>query len=268
MSYRPILLIIMDGYGISNTALGNAVINANTPNLNKLFSTCPYSELKASGVDVGLPEGQMGNSEVGHISIGAGRIVLQDLLYINKSIEDKSFYKNQKLIETMQYVLDNNSALHLMGLVSDGGVHSSLDHLYALLKLASMYKLKEVYIHVWTDGRDTPICSALKYISELEMFIKKLGVGEIKTICGRFYSMDRDERWKRTFSAYEAVYKGKGEEFKAAEKVLKKSYKLGETDEFIKPAVKIGYKGVKQNDAVICFNFRADRVRQITKLFL
>ena len=268
MNHRPTLLIIMDGYGISDNVEGNAIANANTPILDKLFSTCPYSKLIASGVDVGLPEGQMGNSEVGHINIGAGRIVLQDLLYINNSIQNKSFYKNEKLIEVMKYVSDNNSTLHLMGLVSDGGVHSSLDHIYALLKLASNYKLKNVNIHVWTDGRDTLTCSALKYISELEMFTRKLGIGEIKTICGRFYSMDRDERWERTIPAYEAVFSGKGETFKNTIELLEKKYELGETDEFIKPSVKIGYKGIQPNDAIICFNFRADRVRQITKLFL
>lgn len=268
MNDRPLLLVIMDGFGISKEEYGNAVSMANTPNLDKIFATCPYTELEASGLKVGLPQGQMGNSEVGHMNIGAGRVVYQDLTHIDKCISDGSFQKNEKLCEAMETVLKYDSCLHVMGLLSDGGIHSSINHLYEILNLASKYNLKRVYIHVWTDGRDSPISSARDYIFKLEKFIKVLGLGEIKTICGRFYSMDRDKRWERTQEAYNAMAKGEGYKFKSASEFIDLNYNSGTTDEFIKPGVKEKYTGVNKNDVVICFNFRADRARQITHVFL
>lgn len=268
MSFKPVVLAIMDGFGIRKETVGNAVFNAKTPNLDKIFSSCPYTELEASGAFVGLPEGQMGNSEVGHMNIGAGRIVYQDLTFIDKCISDGSFFKNENLAGIMSEVSKNGSNLHLMGLVSDGGVHSSINHLFALLKMAHEFKIKNVFIHAWTDGRDTGVKSAGSYISAVENLAKELGTGEIKTICGRFYAMDRDKRIERTTQAFEAMANAKGAHFESAQDYLKASYDAGLTDEFIVPAVKSGYAPMSKNDAVICFNFRTDRARQISEMFL
>lgn len=268
MSFKPVVLAIMDGFGIRKETVGNAVFSAKTPNLDKIFSSCPYTELEASGLFVGLPEGQMGNSEVGHMNIGAGRVVYQDLTFIDKCISDGSFFKNENLAGIMSEVSKNGSNLHLMGLVSDGGVHSSINHLFALLKMARKLKIKNVFIHAWTDGRDTGVKSAGSYISAVENLAKELGTGEIKTICGRFYAMDRDKRLERTTQAFEAMANAKGASFESAQDYIKASYDAGLTDEFIVPAVKSGYVPMSKNDAVICFNFRTDRARQISEMFL
>jgi len=268
MAIKPILVLVLDGFGISSEVKGNAIKLAKTPVLDSIFEKAAYTTLKASGLEVGLPKGQMGNSEVGHMNIGAGRRVLQDLTYIDACIEDGKFKTNKFLLGALEHVIEKNSALHIMGLLSNGKVHSSIDHLYEILKLASYHNLKNVFLHVWTDGRDTGIHLGKSYICALEKFIAKLGIGEIKTVCGRFYSMDRDKHWVRVKLAYDAIARGLGREFKEAEKLVEEDYGLGISDEFIVPAVKRGYTGVKENDAIICFNFRPDRARQITQMFL
>lgn len=268
MNFKPVVLAIMDGFGIRKEILGNAVLSAKTPNLDRIFSSCPYTELQASGNFVGLPEGRMGNSEVGHMNIGAGRVVYQDLTFIDKCISDGSFFKNENLVRIMSGVSKSGSNLHLVGLVSDGGVHSSIAHLFALLKMAHEFKIKNVFIHAWTDGRDTGVKSAAGYISAVENFAKELGTGEIKTICGRFYAMDRDKRLERTATAFDAIANAKGNVFENAQDYLKTAYESGLTDEFVVPAVKNSYAPMNSNDAIICFNFRTDRARQISEMFL
>ena len=265
---KPLILTILDGFGIGDKSSGDAIFHANIPFLDSVLSSCHTTLLKACGLDVGLPDGQMGNSEVGHTNIGAGRIVYQDLTYINKCIEDSSFYKNKKLVETMRYAAKNDVSLHLMGLLSDGGVHSHINHLYALLEVARSYHVNKVCIHVWLDGRDTSPDSGVGYIESLKVKIKKLGIGRIETISGRFYAMDRDNRWDRTAKAYDAMANAKRERFKSPVDFVHKSYECGTTDEFVLPAVRQGYKGMAENDAVICFNFRPDRARQITRAFV
>lgn len=264
---KSVLLIIMDGFGIGENNENNAIFKADTPTLDKIFKENSYTELFASGSHVGLPEGQMGNSEVGHLNIGAGRVVYQDLTYINKCIEDGSFYKNEELINLMETAKKNNSALHLMGLLSDGGVHSSIGHFFAVLKLAKKYNIKKVCLHVWTDGRDTPPKSALKYLNELEKFISENKIGAIETLSGRYYAMDRDKNWDRTELAFDAIFNACGDKFKSAAEAVQNSYKDGITDEFIKPSVRLGYEGIREKDCVLNLNFRADRARQITAMF-
>ncbi len=263
-----LLLIILDGFGMGENSDVNAVYKAQTPNIDHIFRNYPTTQLKASGLSVGLPDGQMGNSEVGHVNIGAGRIVYQDLTYINKSIENGNFYKNDELKKVMEYVAKSGSSLHLMGLVSDGGVHSHVNHLHAILKLAKMSKVSKVCIHAWTDGRDTPPKSGIKYIKDLEEFAHENKIGKIETISGRFYAMDRDKRWERTSLAYDAIVNAHGEKFDSPEEAILSSYNNGIADEFIKPMVSKGYEGINPDDAVICFNFRPDRARQITHMFL
>lgn len=268
MNKKTVAIIILDGFGISENHNGNAIAMSKTPVLDKIFKNSPYTELKASGKYVGLPDGQMGNSEVGHMNIGSGRVVYQDLTYINNQIQSGEFKKNKVILDTFNYVTRHNSVLHLAGLLSDGGVHSSINHLYAILNLARENGLKNINIHVWTDGRDTSMHSGIRYISELETFLKETKIGEIKTISGRFYSMDRDKRLERTEKAYLAMAHATGRKFISADMFLKSEYQKGISDEFIVPSVKEGYVGVKQNDAMICFNFRPDRARQITQRFL
>ena len=265
---KPILTVIMDGFGISHQSEGNAIFKAKTPNLDKIFSTNPYTTLEASEAAVGLPNGQMGNSEVGHITIGSGRIVLQDLTFIDKSIEDGSFFKNPKFEKLFDYIIKNNSTFHILGLLSTGKIHSSLDHIYATLKLAAKYKIKNVNVHIWTDGRDCEMGLGLKYAQDVESFMKTLNIGEIKTVCGRFYSMDRDKRWDRTQLAYDTISKGDGRKFENVLDLLKSDYDAGITDEFILPAAKNDYTGIKENDVVFCLNYRSDRARQISEMFL
>ncbi len=267
LNSKKVLLLILDGFGIGENNDSNAIYIANTPNLDKIFKTNPFSKLKASGIDVGLPEGQMGNSEVGHTNMGSGRIVYQDLTYINKCIETGEFYENEDLIDTINYAKKNNSTLHIMGLLSDGGIHSHINHFYATLELAKKLNLKNVGIHIWTDGRDTPPKSAIKYINNLENFVKKINLGKIQTVCGRYYSMDRDKNWDRTNVAFECMAFAKGKIFKSAKEAIENSYQNNITDEFLKPCVIEGFNGIQKNDAVICLNFRPDRARQITRKF-
>jgi len=268
---RPVLLLILDGYGINRNKEGNAIAAARTPNLDRLFSTYPHCELDSSGESVGLPEGQMGNSEVGHLNIGAGRIVYQDLTRITKSIHKSEFKKNRILLDAMNIVKSKASSLHLMGLLSDGGVHSHISHLYALLALARDRGIKKVYVHAFLDGRDVPPKSALTYIAEVEVKMKELG-GEFATVSGRYYAMDRDKRWERVEKAYDAMTKGEGIAADSATNAVKKAYERGETDEFVAPTVIFRNEkpvySISDNDAIIFFNFRSDRAREITRAFI
>lgn len=265
---KPVVLIILDGFGVAEPGPTNAIHLANTPTFDWLYARFPHTTLKASGEDVGLPDGQMGNSEVGHLNIGAGRIVYQDLTRISKAIKTTDFFSNEVLNQAIDWALANNSWLHLMGLLSDGGVHSHNSHLYALLKLAKERGLNRVVIHSFLDGRDTPPQSALSYLQQLEAEIKKLKVGQIGTISGRYYAMDRDKRWERTKLAYNAIVSGQGEKAASPEEVIERSYVSGVNDEFVKPTVLPGYQPVRDKDAVIFFNFRADRARQLTRAFI
>ncbi len=261
---NKLLLIIMDGYGLTSNNQFNAILKANTPHIDNIFKNNPTTEISASGIDVGLPDGQMGNSEVGHTNIGAGRVVYQDLSYINKSIQNGEFEKNKVLNDVMNDVLQRKSCLHIMGLLSDGGIHSHINHLFSLLKMAKNKRLDKVFIHVWTDGRDTNPKSAVNYINALNNTIESLKIGKIATVCGRFYSMDRDNNLERTKLASDEIVLAKGEKFTDVAKFVENSYASGITDEFILPGVLEGYKGVDKEDSVICFNFRPDRARQIT----
>ncbi|MCZ7401555.1 MAG: 2,3-bisphosphoglycerate-independent phosphoglycerate mutase [Candidatus Methanoperedens sp.] len=265
---RPILLMILDGYGLSNKKEGNAILSAKTPNLDRLFSTYPHSILEASGMSVGLPEGQMGNSEVGHLNIGAGRIVYQDLTRITKSIKDGDFYRNVTLIKAIENAKKNDSSLHLMGLLSDGGVHSHNTHLYALLGLAKKHGLGKVFVHAFLDGRDVPPKSALSYIADAEKKMKEIG-GKFATISGRYFVMDRDKRWDRVEKAYDAMTTGTGAVAESAAAAVQNAYARGETDEFVIPTVITGNNKrspvISDNDSVIFFNFRSDRAREITR---
>ncbi len=263
--------MILDGYGLRENKEGNAIAIAKTPNLNKLFSSYPHSVLEASGESVGLPEGQMGNSEVGHLNIGAGRIVYQDLTRITKSIHDGDFFRNKTLLQALENVKNYESSLHLMGMLSNGGVHSHISHLYALLELAKKQGIKKVYVHAFLDGRDVPPKSALNYIKDAEKKMKELG-GEFATISGRYYAMDRDKRWERVEKAYDAMTAGSGITAETAALAVENAYARGETDEFVNPTV-IVKKGkpialVSDNDSVIFFNFRSDRAREITRCFI
>ncbi|MEA2053892.1 MAG: 2,3-bisphosphoglycerate-independent phosphoglycerate mutase [Candidatus Thermoplasmatota archaeon] len=260
-----LLLAILDGWGYRKEKDGNAIAYACTPNMDFFMDNYPFTFLKAGGADVGLPSGQIGNSEVGHINIGAGRIVYQDSMRISKAIEDKSFFENIVLKKAMRKARDK--ALHLMGLIGPGGVHAVPQHLYALLEMAKNEGVKNVYIHCFTDGRDTPPKIAAKHIIELEKKIGDIGIGDIVSIVGRYYAMDRDKRWDRTKKAYEMLTEGKGREAKNAEDAVKKAYENGESDEFIKPMV-IKDKKIMDGDVVIFFNFRPDRARQLTTAFV
>ncbi len=266
---QKVLLLILDGFGYRKEKNGNAVLLANTPVLNRLLQKHPHTILKASGKAVGLPEGVMGNSEVGHLTIGAGRIMDTDLVRINRSIKNNSFFHNQALLEAIHHSKKNKTKLHLMGLLSDSGVHAQIDHLFALLKLAKMHGLKEVYVHAFLDGRDTPPRSAEKYLRLLQCKIQEIGVGQIATMMGRFYAMDRDNRWKREHKAYECMVdcigrKGIADPIKA----LKHAYAKGETDEFVKPIILTNKCVVEEHDSVIFFNFRSDRARELTRAFV
>ncbi|MDW5549028.1 2,3-bisphosphoglycerate-independent phosphoglycerate mutase [Methanosarcina sp.] len=267
---KPLMLIILDGWGYREAIEGNAVLAAKTPNLDHLMEEYPWCFLEASGEAVGLPEGQMGNSEVGHLNIGAGRIVYQDLTRINLSIRKGDFFKNPAFLGAISNAKANDSSLHLMGLVSYGGVHSYMTHIYALIKLAQQEGLKKVYIHAFLDGRDVPPKAALKDIKELDAFCKENGSAKIATISGRYYAMDRDKRWDRTKLAYDALTMGVAP-YKApdAETAVSEAYERGETDEFVKPTVITDLEGkpeavIKDNDSIIFFNFRPDRARQLT----
>jgi 2,3-bisphosphoglycerate-independent phosphoglycerate mutase len=269
MNKKPVMLIVLDGWGIGKEYQGNAVYLANTPNFDKLMSRFPNTQLKASGLAVGLPEGQMGNSEVGHLNIGAGRVVYQELTKITKSIEDGDFFNKEEFLKAIENAKNNNSKLHLMGLVSDGGVHSHNTHLYALLELCAREKFDRVYVHAFLDGRDVPPTIGKQHLSELQHKIDEIGVGKIATVSGRYYAMDRDRRWDRTKLAYEAMVLGKGKIDENPIEAVVKSYEEGINDEFIVPTV-IVEKGtpvatIDDGDSIIFFNFRPDRARQITR---
>ena len=270
MSKKVTMLMILDGFGINEKSEGNAVKLANTPNLEKILTTNPNTIIHTSGLEVGLPEGQMGNSEVGHTNIGAGRIVYQDLAKITKSIEDGNFFSVPEFVKAIENCKANNSKLHILGLLSDGGVHSHNRHLYALLELAKRKDFENVYVHCFMDGRDTPPASGEGYIAELEEKIKEKGIGQIATISGRFYAMDRDKRWERVSLAYDALVKGEGEKAVSAISAIEESYQKEIFDEFVKPTVITNKNGeplakIEDGDSVIFVNFRPDRAREITR---
>ena len=268
---KKIMLCILDGVGVTENHVGNAFYNADTKNIDKLIKEFPHTLLHASGEYVGLPKGQMGNSEVGHLNMGAGRIVYQDLTKITKSIQDGDFYENPELVKACDNVKANSSALHLFGLVSDGGVHSHNAHLYGLLELAKRQKISKVYVHCFLDGRDTPPMSGKEYVSELIEKIHEIGVGQIATVIGRYYVMDRDNRWDRVEKAYEAIVNGNGNRAENPVEAIEKSYEKEVTDEFVVPTVIVKdgepVGTVKDGDSVIFFNFRPDRAREITRAF-
>lgn len=269
MSKKPVMLMILDGFGLSDNIDGNAVLAANKPNYNKIIEKYPHTKLSASGMDVGLPEGQMGNSEVGHLNIGAGRIIYQELTRITKEIKEGELFKNHAFNKAMDKAIEANSSIHFMGLLSDGGVHSHIDHLKALIKMAKDKGAKKVYVHAFLDGRDVQPGSALGYISELEEYMSELGVGKIATVSGRYYAMDRDKRWERVELAYNAMVLSKGEENTSAIEAVKSAYHDNKTDEFVLPTVIMENNkpvaAISNNDSVIFFNFRPDRAREITR---
>lgn len=271
MSKSPVAIIILDGFGLRNETVGNAVALANKPNFDRYWETYPHGQLKAAGLDVGLPVGQMGNSEVGHTNIGAGRIVYQSLTRIDKAIEEKEFQENEALNNAFTHTKENNSDLHLFGLLSDGGVHSHINHLIALVETAKAKGVKNVYIHAFLDGRDVAPDSGHKYVEALEKALADLHFGEIATVSGRFYAMDRDKRWERVEKAYNAIAHGAGAKFDSAKAAVESSYADGKMDEFVLPTV-IEKDGkpvatVKDNDAIIFFNFRPDRAIQLSNAF-
>jgi len=263
----PLALVIMDGYGIADASAANAITAAKTPRLDALFAQFPHTNIQASGMAVGLPDGQMGNSEVGHTNIGAGRVVYQELTRISKSIDDGDFFANVELLTAIANAKQNNAALHLMGLVSDGGVHSHNTHLYALLKLAKKQGLTKVFIHCLMDGRDVAPTSGIDYVSELFKKTQELG-GTIATIAGRYYGMDRERKFDRVQKIYDAMTKCTGEPFACGRDYIQASYDNGVTDEFILPGVSSQAQAIEDGDSVVFFNFRPDRARQITRAFV
>ena len=271
MSKKTTVLMILDGFGLNDKVEGNAVKQAKTPVIDKLMADYPFAKGYASGLAVGLPDGQMGNSEVGHLNMGAGRIIYQDLTKITKAIEDGDFFTNEALLDAVKNCKENNSALHLFGLLSPGGVHSHLSHVYALVKLAKDNGLENVFVHCFLDGRDTPPASARGFIAELENKMKEIGVGKVATISGRYYAMDRDNRWDRVEKAYNAMVLGQGDTANSADECMATSYGKEVYDEFVVPCV-IQENGapvatIKENDSIIFFNFRPDRAREITRCF-
>ncbi|MBQ3242526.1 MAG: 2,3-bisphosphoglycerate-independent phosphoglycerate mutase [Oscillospiraceae bacterium] len=265
---KPLALIILDGFGKNTSDYGNAIVSAKTPNMDKLFATCPNTLIGASGMDVGLPDGQMGNSEVGHTNIGAGRVVYQELTRITKSIADGDFFENEALVGAIENCKKNGTALHLMGLLSDGGVHSHNKHLYGLLELAKRAGLEEVYVHGFMDGRDVPPTSGKDFVIELMKKMKEIGVGKVASVMGRYYAMDRDNRWERVEKAYAAMVYGEGNKAACPVCAMDDSYKAEVTDEFVVPTVTCEGGRVSANDSVIFFNFRPDRAREITRTFV
>ena len=261
---KPLVLMILDGFGIAPVE-GNAIAAANKPNLDKIFAENPHTQIGASGMDVGLPDGQMGNSEVGHTNIGAGRIVYQELTRITKSAQDGDMDKNPALVKAMNNAKDNGKALHLMGLLSDGGVHSHNTHLYALLEMAKRVGVEKVFVHCFMDGRDVPPSSGKDYVKELMDKLEEIGVGKIATVMGRYYAMDRDNRWERVEKAYAAMVYGEGEQAECPLCAMQNSYDKEVTDEFVVPTVVKGAEPISEGDSVIFYNFRPDRAREITR---
>lgn len=264
---KPLLLMILDGFGIAPEN-GNAIAAAKKPNLDRLFRENPITQIGASGLDVGLPNGQMGNSEVGHTNIGAGRIVYQELTRITKSIEDGDFYENPALVNAVEKAKANGTALHLIGLLSDGGVHSHNQHLYALLELAKRRGLSKVFVHALLDGRDVPPTSGKDFIADCQQKMNELGVGKIATVTGRYYGMDRDNRWERVSKAWAAMTRGEGAPSTDPVQAVADSYENGVTDEFVLPIVCCDDGRIEANDSVIFFNFRPDRARELTRAFV
>ncbi len=272
MRKKPVVLMVLDGYGLSDRTEGNAIALANTPVMDKLMKECPFVKGNASGLAVGLPDGQMGNSEVGHMNIGAGRIIYQDLTRITKAIEDGDFFENKALLAAMENCKKNNSDLHLWGLLSDGGVHSHISHVYGILELAKKCGVEKVYVHAFLDGRDTPPASGKDYVAKLEEKMAEIGVGKVASLSGRYYAMDRDNNWDRVKKAYDSLVLGEGVKATSAVKAMEDSYADGVTDEFVIPTVITDEAGqplsvVKENDSVIFFNFRPDRAREMTRAF-
>ena len=272
MAKKPVVLMVLDGYGLNEKTEGNAIAMANTPVMDKLMAEYPFVKGNASGLAVGLPDGQMGNSEVGHMNIGAGRIIYQDLTRITKDIEDGTFFENKVLLQAIENCKKNNSDLHLWGLLSDGGVHSHNSHLYGLLEMAKKNGLENVYVHAFLDGRDTPPASGKDYVQQLEDKMREIGVGKIASLSGRYYAMDRDNNWDRVKLAYDSLVTGEGVKATDAVKAVEDSYANDKTDEFVLPTVITDENGqplslVKDGDSVIFFNFRPDRAREITRAF-
>lgn len=271
MSKKPVVLMILDGYGLNDNCEHNAVCEGKTPVMDQLMSQCPFVKGQASGLAVGLPEGQMGNSEVGHLNMGAGRVVYQELTRITKSINDGDFFNVPEFLTAVENCKKNNSALHLFGLVSTGGVHSHLNHIYGLLELAKRNGLEKVYVHCFLDGRDTPPESGKEFVTELEAKMAELGTGKVASVMGRYYAMDRDKRWDRVELAYKALTKGEGNTAASATEGIQASYDAGKSDEFVVPFV-VTENGkalatINDGDSVIFFNFRPDRAREITRAF-
>jgi len=268
---KPVALIILDGFGLRNDVVGNAVAQANKPNYDRYWSTYPHTTLTACGEAVGLPEGQMGNSEVGHLNIGAGRIVYQDLTRISKSIRDREFFDNETLVTAVRQAKTGGKKLHLYGLLSDGGVHSHIEHLFALLELAKKEEMNDVFIHAFLDGRDVSPDSAVGYLEQLQAKIAEVGVGKIATVQGRYYAMDRDKRWERTEKSYRSMVYGEGPQYTDALQAVKESYEKSVMDEFVMPTVivedgkPVGL--VESEDSVVFFNFRPDRAIQLSQVF-
>ena len=262
---QPVILIILDGFGIAPDSQGNAIALAKTPVTDRLWREVPHTRLSASGEDVGLPAGQMGNSEVGHTNIGAGRVVFQDLPKISHAIEDGTFFENSAYLEAIQACKETGSALHLMGLLSDGGVHSHITHLYALLELAKRHGLEQLYIHVFLDGRDVSPTSGRDYVRQLQEKIQALGIGQIADVMGRYYAMDRDSRWNRLQRAYDAMVNGTGHFFDDPLEAIQSSYDEGITDEFMEPVICTREGRLNAGDGVIFYNFRPDRARELTR---
>ncbi len=271
MSKKPTVLMILDGYGLNKKTEANAVAEAKTPVMDELMKTCPFVEGQASGMAVGLPEGQMGNSEVGHMNMGAGRIVYQELTRITKEIDDGDFFQNEALLQAVENCKKNGSDLHLFGLLSDGGVHSHNTHMYGLLKLAKDNGLKNVYLHCFLDGRDTPPASGKDFVKAAMEKMDEIGVGKVASVMGRYYVMDRDNRWDRVEKAYNALVLGEGETAECGLCAVQQSYDKGENDEFVLPTVIVEdgkpVATIKENDSVIFYNFRPDRAREITRAF-
>ena len=268
---KPVILIVLDGWGIGEKDEGNAIFNANLPTIDKLNQYYPHTALQASGISVGLPWGEPGNSEVGHMTMGAGKVIYQSMPRITMAIQDKEFFKNPVFLKAIKNAKTNNSSIHIMGLLGRGTAHSSINHLYALLELMQQQKMKKVFIHVFTDGRDSPPTSGVELIKELQIKINRYGVGKIASICGRYFAMDRNNNWDRTQKSYNAMVKGIGNKTEDPQQYLRESYKKEIFDEYIEPAVVYHNEkpvgSIKDGDSVIFFNYREDRARQITKAF-
>lgn len=267
-SIKPTVLLILDGWGMAPSSAGNAIAQARTPNMDRYSQTYPHAELIASGESVGLPANEVGNTEVGHLTIGAGRLILQELKRISKAIEDESFYENQALVAAANHAKSRNSKFHIMGLISTGSVHSSIDHFYAVLEFCKRSGLKNVFVHVFTDGRDSPPNQGIEMVGKVDEYLRTNKLGIIATVSGRYWAMDRDRRWDRTQKTYDALVLGKGETASSATQAIKASYDAGKTDEFVEPTVIVANNAavatIDDNDAAVFFNFRIDRPRQLT----